>query len=260
LFALRAEVAAHLHDVTASLSLLADARAAGPTDDELINRVRYLADADAGAWLAALADMRASAKAFAAGNAHANPRFVATVTATAYAPLVATAEAHLGEFAVAHHDIDATPGDCYNCVRARGEIDALQKNWGAAAYWFSAAVKQAPSIPFAYCDWGRMLLARGDVDGAIAKFALAHQKGPHFADPSELWGEALILKNRSDLALAKFAEAARYVPNWGRLHLKWGEALHWLGRDAEARAQWAEAARLDLSQSEKQTLARGSHV
>jgi len=251
LFALRAEVAAHLHDVTASLSLLADARAAGPTDDELVNGVRYLTDADTGAWLAALADIRAAAKAFAARNAHANPRFVATKTATAYEPLVATAEAHLGEFALAHREIDATPGDCYNCVRARGEIDALQKNWGGATYWFAAAVKQAPSIPFAYFDWGKMLLARGDLDGAIAKFQSANQKGPHFADPLELWGEALIAKNRSDLALAKFAEAAQYAPNWGRLHLKWGEALWWSSDKDGAQKQFSAAARLDLSVTER---------
>jgi len=260
LFAFRAEVAAHLHDVTASLSLLADARAAGPADEELVNRVRYMADADAGGWLAALTDIRATAKAFAAGSAHANPRFVATMTATAYEPLVATAEAHLGEFAVAHHDIDATPGDCYNCVRARGEIDALQKNWGGAAYWFSAAVKQAPSIPFAYFDWGRMLLAKGDFDGAIAKFKVANQKGPHFADPLEAWGEVLIAKNRSDMALAKFAEADKYAPNWGRLHLKWGEALLWSGDKDAAAKQFALAARFDLSAAEKSELTRVGHV
>jgi len=256
LFAFRAEVAAHLHDVTASLSLLADARAAGPADEELVNRVRYLADADAGGWLAALADIRATAKAFAAANDHANPRYVATITATTAEPLIATVEAHLGEFALAHHQIDATPGDCYNCVRARGEIDALQKNWGGAAYWFSDAVKQAPSIPFAYFDWGRMLLAKGDFDGAIAKFAAAHKKGPHFADPLEMWGEALIAKNRSDLALAKFAEVARYVPNWGRLHLKWGEALLWSGDKPGAAKQFALAAKLDLTADDRAQLTR----
>ena len=66
----------------------------------------------------------------------------------------------------------------------------------------------APSIPFAYAEWGAMLMAKGDLDGAIAKFEIAHAKGPHFADPLEMWGEALIAKNRSDLALAKFEEAS----------------------------------------------------
>ena len=90
--------------------------------------------------------------------------------------------------------------------------------------------RRAPSIPFADADWGQALLARGQPDAAIAKFTLANQKGPHFADPLEGWGEALMAKNQSHLALAKFAEAEKYAPNWGRLHLKWGEALVYAGK------------------------------
>ncbi len=101
-----------------------------------------------------------------------------------------------------------------------------------------------------------MLLAKGDYDAAIAKFMLANQKGPHFADPLEMWGEALIAKNRSDLALAKFAEADKYAPNWGRLHLKWGEALLWSGDGADAQKQFAIASGLDLTAAEKSELLR----
>jgi tetratricopeptide (TPR) repeat protein len=101
-----------------------------------------------------------------------------------------------------------------------------------------------------------MLLTKGDLDGAIAKFTLANEKGSHFADPLEMWGEALIAKNRSDLALAKFAEANKYAPNWGRLHLKWGEALLWTGNRADAKNQFAIATRLDLSAGDKAVLSR----
>jgi len=96
-----------------------------------------------------------------------------------------------------------------------------------------------------------MLLVKGDADKAIAKFALAHQQGPHFADPLEMWGEALIAKNRSDLALAKFTEAEKYAPNWGRLHLKWAEALTYAGKKEEAKAQFALAGGLELSAPDK---------
>jgi predicted negative regulator of RcsB-dependent stress response len=99
-------------------------------------------------------------------------------------------------------------------------------------------------------------MAKGDAEGAMAKFTLANQKGPHFADPLEMWGEALIAKNRSDLALAKFADANKYAPNWGRLHLKWGEALLWSGDKAGANKQFAIASRLDLTQSERASLGR----
>jgi Flp pilus assembly protein TadD len=101
-----------------------------------------------------------------------------------------------------------------------------------------------------------MLLRRGDYDGAIAKFAEAHQKGPHFADPLELWGEALMQKNRSDLALEKFEEANKYAPLWGRLHMKWGEAFFYLGRKDEARAQYQAASGMDLSAEDRASLDR----
>jgi tetratricopeptide (TPR) repeat protein len=97
-------------------------------------------------------------------------------------------------------------------------------------------------------------MAKGDLDGAIAKFKLANEKGPQFADPLEMWGEALILKNHSDLALAKFAEADKYAPHWGRLHLKWGEALAYLGKTSDAKAQFAIAAGLDLPPADRTTL------
>ncbi|HEY2068987.1 MAG TPA: hypothetical protein VGG48_05490 [Rhizomicrobium sp.] len=171
-------------------------------------------------------------------------------------PWLALAEAKTGDAKAAWALIGQTPLDCYLCLRVRGEIAAAQKNWNGAAYWFEQAATQDPSIPFAYTDWGAMLLAKGDTKGAIAKFETANDKAPHFADPLEMWGEALVAENRSDLALAKFAEAARYAPHWGRLHLKWGEALVWAGKPDEARKQFALAAGLDLSATDRTELAR----
>jgi tetratricopeptide (TPR) repeat protein len=141
-------------------------------------------------------------------------------------------------------------------VRARGIIAALAREPARADAWFARAVHDAPSIPFAYEDWGRVLLDRGQPDAAIEKFKTANTKGEHFADPLEGWGEALMAKNQSHLALAKFAEAEKYAPNWGRLHLKWGEALAYAGKKDEAAWQFARAAALDLTPSEKTQLAR----
>ncbi len=59
----------------------------------------------------------------------------------------------------------------------RAEIAAVKKDWTEADKWFAEAVRQAPSIPFAYSEWGAALLARGDADGTIAKETLANQKG-----------------------------------------------------------------------------------
>jgi tetratricopeptide (TPR) repeat protein len=174
-------------------------------------------------------------------------------------PFVAVALAMTGDLKGAHAMIDRTPADCFICMRNRGEIATAGKNWGAAQFWFARAVGQAPSIPLGYYAWGAMLLRKGDPDGAIAKFTLANQKGPHFADPLEMWGEALMAKSRADLALTKFAEANKYAPNWGRLHLKWGQALFYAGRKDEAKAQFVTASGLDLSAADKAELARAAH-
>ena len=175
-------------------------------------------------------------------------------------PAIATALALSGDFSRAHAEIDKTPADCSVCLRTRGRIDTLEKNWAGADYWFARAARDAPSTPFPFTDWGLSLLSRGQPDAAIEQFKLANQKGPHFADPLEGWGEALMAKNQSHLALAKFEEANKYAPNWGRLHLKWGEALGFAGKPAEAQAQLIRATQLDLTPSEKQELARVPHV
>jgi Flp pilus assembly protein TadD len=60
------------------------------------------------------------------------------------------------------------------------------------------------------------LLDRGDLDGAIGKFELAHAKAPNFADVPELWGEALMKKGDASGAASKFRQAAKAAPHWTR--------------------------------------------
>ena len=175
-------------------------------------------------------------------------------------PWLALAKAHLGDVAGGQSLIATTPLDCYDCVRIRGQIAAIAGNPVQADSWFARAVHDGPSLPFAYHDWGRSLLARGKPDEAIAQFTIANKKSPHFADALQGWGEALMAKNQSHLALEKFAEAEKYAPNWGRLHLKWGEALAYSGKKDEAAKQFARAAALDLTPSEKSELAKVPHV
>ncbi len=171
---------------------------------------------------------------------------------------VAIAEAGLGRFDDAQTRVNVMPADCYPCLIARGQIADMQGQYARADWWFDRAAKAAPSIPFAYCDWGQALLQRGRPEAATEKFELANRKGPHFADPLEGWGEALMAKNQSHRALAKFEEAEKYAPNWGRLHLKWGEALVFAGKKDEAEKQFALTAGLDLPPGEKAELARQS--
>jgi len=250
-----ADAQARRHDARAAMRLIAKAGTAGMPAGFDVASAKYDVDVAKGDWKAAIVDANAIVSAWMSSPGEPL-RYRSLYAQTQATPRLATALANTGDFSGALAAIRNTPADCYDCIRARGNIETLRKNWNAAAAWFRRAVAQAPSIPFAYADWGAMLLAKGDFDGAIAKFTLANQKGPHFADPIEMWGEALIVKNRSDLALAKFEEAAKYAPNWGGLHLKWGEALLWSGDKAGANKQFAIASRLDLTQSERASLGR----
>ena len=115
--------------------------------------------------------------------------------------------------------------DCDRCLRMRGQIAELQGQHARADCWFARAVANAPSIPFAYADWGQALLARGQPDAAIAKFKLANQKGPHFADPLEGWGEAL-------MAQEPFAPGAGEIRGSGEIRAQLGPAASEMGRGA----------------------------
>jgi tetratricopeptide (TPR) repeat protein len=221
--------------------------------------VRYLADVAANDWQAAPRDADAYISA-AAAEATPAPGYRGPWKTITGEPRLAEAKAHTGNIAGAQTQIAPTPLDCDSCVRARGRIAALNRDWAGAAHWFQMVSARSPDVPFADADWGAMLLAAGDAAGAIGKFQSANQKGPHFADPLEGWGEALMARNQSHLALAKFAEAEKYTPNWGRLHVKWGEALVYAGKRDEANAQFARAAQLDLTPSEKAELARSHAV
>jgi tetratricopeptide (TPR) repeat protein len=166
----------------------------------------------------------------------------------------AVAYAMVGRLADAHALVDPTGLDCDDCIIARGRIAAAEDDWTAAGRWFAQATRQAPSIPFAPTEWGRALLAKGELDAAIGQLKEAHRRGPHYADPLELWGEALMRKGDYAGAIAKFTEADKYAPRWGRNHLRWGEALLRSGRYREARAQFEAAGGMDQTRPDRAAL------
>lgn len=251
---------AGMHDAAQARSLLAEASAYTTTDPSDLRLARYEADAAAEAWPAAAADadgLIAQAEQARAKATTADDRLgIGWKELIFYRPRLADARLHLGDLAGAQAAVAPTPLDCYDCLRERGRIAAARRDWPAAQRWFAEAVRQAPSPPFAYADWGAMLLAKGDVAGAIAKCTLARQMGPRFADPLELWGEALMRQGDFAGAAQKFRAADERAPRWGRNHLRWGEALARLGRVDEARAQWRAAGGMDLSPAERAELAR----
>ena len=169
-------------------------------------------------------------------------------------PNLAVAYAHLGRLAEARALVAGTPLNCDVCVQARALIAEAAGDRAGADRWFAEAVRMAPSVPQPETIWANALLARGDLDGAIAKLETAHGKGEHFADALELWGEALMRKGDLAGAIAKFAEAGKSAPRWGRLHMLWGEALMLSGRYGEARSQYEAANSMDLTKPERAAL------
>jgi tetratricopeptide (TPR) repeat protein len=169
-------------------------------------------------------------------------------------PLQALAMAKAGDISGADALIDTTAADCYLCLRVRGLIAAERRDWPAADRWFSEAVRQAPSVPFAYADWGAEQLQRNDADGAMAVLQKAHEVGPHFAEPLELMGEALMRKRDFRGAIAKFSQAEEAAPRWGKNQLRWSESLLRIGYERQAKAHLDKASHLSLSSSDRAEL------
>ena len=253
-----AEDYAENHDAAAARAILAEHHL---THDDMLLTPEYIlvagpdlpnffVRASAGDWTEAAASLEQTDRA--------TPRRgdVNAVRHSLIWPWLAYAWTKTGRLNDAEALIAMTPLDCTLCLEMRGRVAEAKGGLPRAARWYDRAIHDAPSIPFAYTDWGWMLMAKGDLDGAVGKFKIANLKSPHFADALVDWGEALIAENRSDLALAKFVEAEKYAPNWGRLHLKWGEALLWSGNKAEAKKQFDTAAHLDLSADDKAVLSR----
>jgi hypothetical protein len=62
-------------------------------------------------------------------------------------PWLALAEAKTGDLNAARREIGKTPLDCYLCLRVRGQIDSLVKNWEGGAYWYVSIVIAAFASP-----------------------------------------------------------------------------------------------------------------
>ncbi|HEX3846226.1 MAG TPA: hypothetical protein VHV81_02515 [Steroidobacteraceae bacterium] len=205
-------------------------------------------------WKAAVTDARAADTWL---EAHRSKLPVtALMQAVWIRPLEALATAKAGDGPGAKALIETTPGDCYLCLRVRGQIAADSSDWPAAERWFAEAALIGPSLPFAFTDWGRERLAHGDVEGALAVLERAHRAGPQFADPLELAGEALMRKGDWDRAAERFHAAAELSPAWGRNHLKWGESLLRSDHARQGRTHLALARGLFLTESERAQLGK----
>jgi tetratricopeptide (TPR) repeat protein len=233
--------AAMLHDVDRARALMAEAVTIKADGALGLDRARYEVDAAAGDGSAATADaariIAADEDARARDPVPAGMAGLARVEGAIDAPRLAQARLMTGDVAGAAASIAASPLDAYDAVRARGRIASAGRDWAGADRRFALALRLGPSLPFAELDWAASLLARGDVDGAIARLAAAHAKAPQFADPLELWGEALMKKGDHAGAADKFRQAATLAPAWTRNRLMLGQAVRLSGQQHEASRQ-----------------------
>jgi tetratricopeptide (TPR) repeat protein len=109
------------------------------------------------------------------------------------------------------------------------------------ARWFQAAVAVDQANPAAHNNLGTALLARRDVDGAIAEFKEAIRLDPKLALAHGNLGNAL--KDKGDLegSIAAYKESIRLDPKYAYAHNGLGGALRAKGDPEEAIAAFKEA-------------------
>ena len=130
----------------------------------------------------------------------------------------AEAYAHVGRDAEADALLRAVADDNYDGWLTRGRVAAFRRDWPGAARDFAEAVRQGPSLPRGYKDWGDLLAAKGDLAGAVAKYGEAKRRGPKWADPLKAWGDVLIRQGQRAAALAKYDAALAHAPEWTDLN------------------------------------------
>jgi tetratricopeptide (TPR) repeat protein len=220
MYAGKAELAFRGHDSALGRQLYERMRMAGGIDPVDDLQLRWLAAANSADWSAA----RRAAEALVAAQ-RAKPAATKLTSdgqpdlqlATLYQPELALSLAKTGADAQALALIGSTPTDCYLCLRVRAQVAAARGDAAGADRWFAEAVRQAPSIPFAFAEWGEVLAARGNFGAAIETFRLAHEKGAHWADPLKSWGDALAQQGDWAGAVAKYQEALKFAPAWAEL-------------------------------------------
>jgi tetratricopeptide (TPR) repeat protein len=191
-----------------------------PDDNAVINaiyRLRAQMERGAGpALAAALADYGASSDK---RNAKPESGYYRGTLATYRWPLEADALLVLGQVDDAAARIADTPLDCYSCLVMRGKIAAAQRDPMAAQRWFKEAVRQGPSLPRAYFEWGRLLADHGKVAAAELRLTKATQLSPNWADPLKVQGDLLARQGKKVEAIAKYDEALKRAPKWQELRV-----------------------------------------
>jgi tetratricopeptide (TPR) repeat protein len=245
----KAAVQAALHEATAARRTMAGLYQPHERGDQAMKDFAWWLLAPLEDWAGLEAELRAPSPPTD------DPTFP-TRTATRVQPRLAHAVARQGRHAEAAALIADTPLDCFWCVLNRGWVAALAGDADMADRWFAEAVRQGPSLPEAYSEWGEAKLLRGDTTGAIQLFGEARRRGPRWADPIKFEGDALARRGDHRAALRRYEDALERAPRWGAAHLAAGRSLQALGRGDQARARYEQAVQLDLSAADRAAVQR----
>lgn len=207
-------------------------------------------------WFSDRLERGALAEAVAIGRRLESPALAPTPWDLTYVrtnilPQVAVVMARTGALAEAQALLARLPDTSYYVQVARGQVAEIAGDRAAADRWFARTLREAPEVPLAYLEWGRILLARGTPDTAIATLAAGARKAPNYADLQLVWGEALLAKGDAAGAHKRLAAAVTLAPRWGLARLRLGDAQAALGRTPEAKAAWREALMRDLKPWER---------
>jgi tetratricopeptide (TPR) repeat protein len=167
---------------------------------------------------------------------------------------IALAFGRVGAAAEAGQRAAALPLDCYPCLRAKGYAAWSIGDRATAIRFFNDAIEQAPSIPFAYLDMGKLFLEAGNGDRALAQFEKANAKGPNWSDPLKLMGDAFARTRDGRKALESYTKAAALSPKWGGLYVAWADTLVRSGNLSDARRKLQAAASMRLSAEDRRKL------
>ncbi len=205
-----ADIQVRLHDLDAAELTLKTSQEDpnDPSGNALIHNVRGRLALEMGDYTTAVIELETYVKAYADPAVNtSNP---------GYHCWLALAEEATGHPEKADALLNSA-GEFVDCHRFRADILYSRGDWAASQKAYAGAVALAPDLPAAYYSWGVALAKHGDLAGAVAKLALANQKGPHWADPLKAWGDVLVRLGRSKDALGKYDQALKYAPNWKQL-------------------------------------------
>ena len=126
------------------------------------------------------------------------------------------AEGLAGDTARAETDF-ARAGAWPRCFAFHGDVLAHSGDVAGALRKWADGLRLAPDQMLIYLHRGLFELSSGDTLAALADFAAASARAPHYADPLKAWGDTLARVGRWREALAKYDAAIAYAPAWREL-------------------------------------------